>query len=126
MYYIIKVGASKHALLAYSDSLRAELFAHPNINVITVQPGYIDVKRVSKVLANSGLETSDDSSNHPHGFRPDHVAARILVAIVDGEHEVLVATLLQRVAIGLRFFLPNFFFSLMRARAEKSLANNFR
>jgi short-subunit dehydrogenase len=118
-------------LLAYSDSLRAELFDWPNINVITVQPGYIDVAKVARVLDNHGKPTASAADEnipkkHADAFSPNYVGLKIMKAIVDGgDQEILIVTFVQRLGIWIRFFFPRLFFSFMKLRAKRSIQNNF-
>jgi len=51
------------------------------------------------------------------GMSPDYVADCILHAVCAQDSEVLIGPLLYRVAVYLRNFLPNVFFSVMARRA---------
>jgi len=51
------------------------------------------------------------------GMSPEFVAGRILEAVCTRDSEVLIGPLLYRVAVYLRNFLPNVYFSVMRRRA---------
>ena len=119
-------GASKHALLAYSDSLRAELFQHRNIEVINAQPGYIDTNVSINALTNDGQKNNSNDDDHRKGFAPNYVAQRILRSIVRKDREELITVLLHRVAIWLRFFFPNIYFWAMFIRARQSHDRKFQ
>lgn len=105
--------SSKHALLAYSDSLRAELFKHKNISVINAQPGYIDTNVSINALTGGGLKNNQNDDDHRNGFSSYYVAQVIIDSILNKESEVLIAILLHRAGIWLRFFCPNLFFAIM-------------
>ena len=121
MLFHLTVGASKHALLAFSDALRAELFQQPNVNVLTVQPGYIDVKVASYVLDNEGKPGQCNICDHPEGYSPEFVARSILDGIAERKQELIVARFHHRLVIWLRFFFPNIYFWAMRLRASQRL-----
>jgi dehydrogenase/reductase SDR family protein 7B len=106
--------------LAYSDSLRAELFAHKNINVVTVHPGYINTNLSMNALTSSGSANNQSDENQKNGFSTQHVAWEIIDAIVARKKEVIVAILLHRLAIWIRFFLPTLYFKIMASRARKA------
>lgn len=113
-------------MLAYSDSLRAELYAHRNIDVINVQPGYINTNVSINALTSDGNVNSQNDDDHRNGFDPNDVARRMINSILNRDREVLVAILLHRVAIWLRFFFPNVFASFMYKRAKSTYDKKFQ
>ncbi|XP_028131551.1 dehydrogenase/reductase SDR family protein 7-like [Diabrotica virgifera virgifera] len=112
-------SASKHALQAFSDSLRAEMTAS-NISVTVVSPGYIKTNLSLNALTGSGASHGEMDSNTENGYSPEYVAKTILKAVAEKKKEIIVAPLLPRVAIFLRNFLPSVFFLVMAKRAKKS------
>lgn len=58
------------------------------------------------------------------GMSAEHVAQRILNAIACRENEVLVAPLVHRIAVYLRNILPDLYFRIMLARANKQHKEN--
>ena len=113
-------------MLAYSDSLRAELYAHRNIDVINVQPGYINTNVSINALTSDGNVNSQNDDDHRNGFDPNDVARRMINSILNRDREVLVAILLHRVAIWLRFFFPNVFAWFMYKRAKSTYDKKFQ
>jgi dehydrogenase/reductase SDR family protein 7B len=118
--------ASKAALLAYSDSVRAELFAHKNIHVSTVNPGYVNTNVSVNALTSDGHKNNQNDALHEEGFSTQYVSWQIINAILNKSNEVLVDIPLHRVGIWLRFFFPSLFFWMMSVRAERILQNNFQ
>lgn len=122
----IKDCSSKHALLAYSDALRAELYAHRNIDIINLQPGYINTNVSINALTSDGNKHSVNDDDHRNGFDPNDVARQMINTILRRDKEVMVSVLLHRVAIWIRFFFPNLYFWIMYKRAKKTYENKFQ
>lgn len=118
--------SSKHALLAYSDSLRSELFAHKNIDVINCQPGYINTNISNNAMTGSGGTNNTNDDLHRNGFDPNYVGQVVIDSILDRKKEVLIAILLHKIAIFARFFLPNIFAKIMQKRANGMFDRNFQ
>lgn len=59
--------SSKHALLAYSDSVRGELYAHDNIQVLNVQPGYINTNVSINALTSDNQKNNMNDDDHRNG-----------------------------------------------------------
>ena len=59
--------SSKHALLAYSDSVRGELYAHNNIQVLNVQPGYINTNVSINALTSDNQKNNVNDDDHRNG-----------------------------------------------------------
>lgn len=111
--------ASKHALQAFSDSLRAEVASH-NISVTVVSPGYIKTELSMNALTGSGSKHGEMDATTESGYSPEFVASEIGRAVVQKKKEVIICTLLPRVAIFLRKYLPSMYFSVMVKRAKKA------
>lgn len=111
-------SASKHAVQALADSLRAEL-TDLGIKVTVVCPGYVNTQLSINAVTGSGDQYGQMDASTASGLSPDTVAKKIMNAIISGEKEVLICSLLPRLAVYLRGFWPDFFFWLMASRARK-------
>nr|AQS22607.1 dehydrogenase reductase sdr family protein 7-like protein [Pseudodiaptomus poplesia] len=111
-------AASKHALQAYSDSLRAEL-SQFGVHVLVVSPGYVKTNLSMNALTASGQTYSRMDDSTAKGYEVDYVAEQIVKSIVRKKKEVVLSTLLHRLAILIRTFFPSLYFYLMARRANK-------
>ncbi|KAG5888249.1 hypothetical protein JTB14_027931 [Gonioctena quinquepunctata] len=112
-------SASKHAIQAFSDSLRAEMAAD-NVSVTVASPGYVKTKLSLNALTGSGSSYGKMDNTTENGYNPDYVAMEIVKAVVEKKKEVIISTVLPRLAIFLRKFLPSVYFFIMVRRARKS------
>ncbi|CAF1476168.1 unnamed protein product [Rotaria sordida] len=116
-------SASKHAVQAFSDSLRMELkeqYAEQNINVCVISPSYIRTELGQQALNrmnNKNEKLIED--NKSSAYEPDYVAKRIVKAIEYRENDVIIAPFQQYLAIWLRRFWPERFFKIMVARNKR-------
>lgn len=117
--------SSKHALLAHSDALRGELFNHKNIDIINIQPGYINTNVSLNALRSDGSKNNTNDDEHRLGFSPNYVAQVMINSILNRDQEVLVAIFIHRIAIWLRFFFPNLAAWILQKRAQRIQAKNF-
>lgn len=113
-------SASKHALQAFSDSLRAEI-ASDNILVTVVSPGYIRTKLSVNALTGSGETYGQMDEATETGYSSEFAAEKIVKAVVEKKNEMVISTLLPKLAIFLRKYLPSLYFLVMARRAKKSL-----
>lgn len=111
-------SASKHALQAFCDSLRAEV-SDDGIKVTLISPGYIQTNLSRNALTGSGSVYGKMDETTSKGATAKDVAAFVLKAILRDEKDVVTAGLAPRLAILLRSFLPSFYFEIMRRRAVK-------
>lgn len=111
-------SASKHALQAFFDCLRAEL-SDKNIKVCVVSPGYIKTSLSQNAVCGDGSKYGVLDSTTARGLPPDKVARMILQAVQRNKSELIPAPLLHRLVINLRAFLPNIYFKVMDSRAKK-------
>lgn len=111
--------ASKHALVALADSLRAEL-SSSGVNVTTVHPGYVKTNLSINALTGSGERHNQMDANTEKGYTSSYVAEQIFNAVRRSQKEVFVCTLLHRLAVFLRAICPRTFFYLMSWRAQRS------
>ncbi|CAB3363121.1 Hypothetical predicted protein [Cloeon dipterum] len=110
-------SASKHALQAFSDSLRAEV-ASQGIKVSVVSPGYVKTNISLNALNSDGQPHQVMDENTAKGMSPEYVADRILEAVALETKEVEIAPFIHRFAIILRVLTPDLFAFLLRKRAE--------
>ena len=111
--------------MAHADALRGELFNHKNIDIINIQPGYINTNVSLNALRSDGSKNNTNDDEHRLGFCPNFVAKVMIESILKRDQEVLVAIFLHRVAIWLRFFFPNLAAWILRKRAQKIHDKNF-
>lgn len=114
-------SASKHALQAFGDSLRAEL-SSSNISVTTISPGYIKTNLSLNAYTGSGDAYGKMDSNTEKGFLPEYVAKKIVAAIVGKNKEEVIAQFVPKVAIALRKFFPSLYFLVMAWRFNNNQA----
>lgn len=110
--------ASKHALQAFSDSLRAEV-AHKGLKVTTVSPGYIRTKLSMNALTASGESYGRMDDTTASGTCPDKMATDILAAMLREEKDVILSQLPGMLAYYLRILCPPLYFWVMAKRGRK-------
>ncbi|XP_058066468.1 dehydrogenase/reductase SDR family protein 7-like [Anopheles bellator] len=113
--------ASKHALQAFCDSLRAEV-AKDNIKVTLISPGYIKTAMSVNALTGSGTPYGKMDAATEAGATAESTAKNIVKAITRDEKDVVMAPIAPRAAYWLRHLLPSVYFWVMRKRAEKLTA----
>jgi len=111
-------SASKHAMQALADSIRAEL-SSSDVNVTIVHPGYVKTNLSINALTGSGERHNQMDASTENGYTPEYVAEQIYKAVRNGSKEVLICSLLPRIAIMLRLLCPRVYFFLMAWRAKK-------
>jgi dehydrogenase/reductase SDR family member 7B len=140
--YRSSYAASKHALQAFCDSLRAEIHAH-NVNVTLISPGYISTDLSKNALVGSGdayggkykfslfffffkkkmisifisFKVTDAAT--ATGERPDSMAKKILREIMRDSKDSILASLAPKAAHYIRFLCPPLYFWIMDKRADK-------
>lgn len=112
--------ASKHALQAFCDSLRAEVDVH-NINVTVISPGYINTALSMNALTGSDQRYDKMDAATEAGANPDTMARQILSEVVKGSRDVVIAPLAPRIAQYLRVLCPPLYFWVMAKRARKAV-----
>uniref|UniRef100_A0A1B6CN93 Ketoreductase domain-containing protein n=1 Tax=Clastoptera arizonana TaxID=38151 RepID=A0A1B6CN93_9HEMI len=111
-------AASKHALQAFCDCLRAEV-AQYKINVTVVSPGYIRTNLSLNALTSSGQQYGVTDESTASGYSPDKVADDILSAVIRKKPELILSETTPRLAIYLRTFFPSLYFYIMKNRAKR-------
>lgn len=112
-------AASKHALQAFSDSLRAEV-NHHNVDVTVVNPGYIRTSLSMNALTGRGEKYGQMDETTESGADPLQAAVEIVRAVKRKTEELMLCSLLYRMVVLLRAFLPRIYFMIMARRAGKS------
>uniref|UniRef100_A0A0B7ASF9 Dehydrogenase/reductase SDR family protein 7-like n=1 Tax=Arion vulgaris TaxID=1028688 RepID=A0A0B7ASF9_9EUPU len=111
-------AASKHALQAYFDCLRAEV-AQYNIGVCLVNPYYINTNLSRNAVTGDGTNYGKVDDNTKAGLKPENVARQILKCVISQTDELTLAPLHVQFIIALRNLAPWLFFKVMAARAKK-------
>lgn len=116
--------ASKHALQAFCDSLRSELFA-TDISICVINPSYIRTNLSINAMTGSGEQYGSMDSTTASGMDPKEVAQSVFTSVINNEKQLILSPFLPKIAILIRFFLPNIYFYLMNKRAQKESKNRF-
>lgn len=131
-------AASKHALSAFTDSLRAEVHKD-GIKVLTVSPGYINTAISLNALTSSGQSYGGMSAGHNDckmilniffyfpvtdpatatGVSPERASEDILKAVLADEKDVVLAPLYIKAVSVMRVLVPSAYFWVMQKRALK-------
>ncbi|XP_063226106.1 dehydrogenase/reductase SDR family protein 7-like [Bacillus rossius redtenbacheri] len=111
-------AASKHALQAFCDTLRAEVACH-NVKVLVITAGYINTNLSLNAITGDGKTYGVLDETTAAGFSPEHVAREIVKNVVLESKEITVSQLVPRIAIYLRTFAPALYFWIMARRAKK-------
>ncbi len=82
-------SASKHALRAWSNTLRAEL-GGTGVDVTMICPGYVQTDIGKRALNGAGVPLQQDDPQVKAGLSPEELVARMLPAIVARKREVYV------------------------------------
>jgi len=101
-------GATKHALIGFFDSVRAEVF-NDGVRVTTILPGYIKTNISLHAMNEKGEAYGKMDPNQAKGLDPNFTAQKILQAILAGKNEFFVGGFLE----GFGLFVKRFFPSIM-------------
>jgi short-subunit dehydrogenase len=101
-------GATKHALIGFFDSVRAEVF-NDGIRVTTILPGYIKTNISLHAMNEKGEAYGKMDPNQAKGLDPNITAQIILQAVLAGKNEFFVGGFLE----GFGLFVKRFFPSIM-------------
>lgn len=112
-------AASKHAVQAFFDCLRAEVQEYGisvstiNHTFITTAPSSIQSTTSTSITSKSILSAL--SRQQHHGVSAVEMARELLRTLSSKNNEIIMAHFLSRAAIYARSFCPNFFFSVISA-----------
>ncbi|XP_047528149.1 dehydrogenase/reductase SDR family protein 7-like [Vanessa atalanta] len=112
-------AASKHALQAFGDCLRSEMYQH-NIDVSVVSPGYVKTSVSLNALTGSGESHGVMDSSTAAGFSAEYVAMKIVDLLVNKDKELIISQFLPNLAITIRHSMPFLYFWIMARRANKT------
>lgn len=113
--------ASKFALGAFADALRAEVAAD-NVRVLVVCPGYVNTALSMNALTSDGRPYARTDATTSQGMSAERVSADIVQAILDDRKDVVLAPWYLRLTPYLRLLLPEVYFWAMRRKAESNVA----
>ncbi|MCB9795065.1 MAG: SDR family oxidoreductase [Alphaproteobacteria bacterium] len=97
-------SASKHALRAWSNTLRAEL-SGSGVHVTMICPGFVSTKISQHALGGDGEPLMQLDPQVAQGFTPEEAAARILPAVARRRRELYLGRV-EILAIYLQRFTP--------------------
>ncbi|KAJ0000849.1 hypothetical protein NQD34_005869 [Periophthalmus magnuspinnatus] len=116
-------AASKHAMQAYFDCLRAEINQY-GIPVTVISPGYIKTNLSINAITGDGTKHGVLDKTTAAGWEPRDVALAVLRAVRLKSKDVVLAGLTPTLAIYLRTLWPGLFFKIMSSRARKEQKNS--
>uniref|UniRef100_A0AAR2JP75 Dehydrogenase/reductase (SDR family) member 7C n=1 Tax=Pygocentrus nattereri TaxID=42514 RepID=A0AAR2JP75_PYGNA len=105
-------AASKHAVQAFFDCLRAEVQEY-GISVTLCDPRML----MSRLFENAVL-----TRQKPHGVSPEEMAGELLKTLSSKKNEIIMAHSISKAAIYARSFFPNFFFAVTAAGVRSAAA----
>ena len=111
-------NAAKHALIGFSDSLRAEVY-DDNMFVTVVCPGYIKTNISVNALQGDGSPQNKIDLDFAKGLEPELLAKKVLNAIRNKTNELVVAGAKETAAVWLRRLWPNLLFGMVRRTPPK-------
>ncbi|CRL00369.1 CLUMA_CG013637, isoform A [Clunio marinus] len=111
-------AASKHALQAFCDSLRAEMSKN-NVKVTLISPGYINTSLSLNALTGSGTAYGEMDAATAGGADRFQMSKKILQAVLSDQKDVIMAPIAPRLAFYIRFIWPSLYFWIMSERAKK-------
>uniref|UniRef100_A0A0N4Z981 NAD(P)-binding protein n=1 Tax=Parastrongyloides trichosuri TaxID=131310 RepID=A0A0N4Z981_PARTI len=110
-------SASKHAIQAFFDSMRGE--ERPNLQILVVSAGYMNTGFGSRAVNTEGEPVKTEDENQKKGYSPEDSANYIYNALVNRKSEIILAPLLHRLAIFIRWLSPNLYFWVTYVRSKK-------
>ena len=108
-------GAAKHAVIAFFDSLRAEIW-QDNINVTTICPGYIKTQISYNALNSSGDNHGKMDDNQANGMTAEVFAQKAIKAIKTNRKEVYIGGIYEVFGVYLKRFLPSLVYRIVRKK----------
>ena len=99
-------GATKHALIGFFDSVRAEVF-NDGIRVTTILPGYIKTNISLHAMNEKGEAYGKMDPNQAKGLDPNFTAQKILQAILAKKNEFFVGGFLEGFGLFMKRFFPS-------------------
>ena len=120
---VLRTGysAAKHALIGYSDALRAEN-EYAGLKVTVVTPGFVRTNIATHALSGDGSERGRSDDDIDSGISPDEAALMILAGIAAGKREIPVARGAIAEALKLKSIDPERLFDVMAAQGAMMAA----
>ncbi|XP_053510117.1 dehydrogenase/reductase SDR family member 7C-B [Ictalurus furcatus] len=112
-------AASKHAVQAFFDCLRAEV-QESGISVSTISHTFINAASTTQHTTTSNSILSVLTGQKPHGISPEEMANAILQALGSKKKEIIMAHFISKAAIYARSLFPNLFFAVMAAGVKNA------
>lgn len=106
-------GASKHALIGFFDSLRAEMYPY-GIRVTTILPGYIKTNISLHAMNEAGEAYGKMDPNQAKGLDSDWTAEKIKEAVQTGKDEFIIAGTKEKFGLFVKRFFPGLLPWLLR------------
>lgn len=110
--------SAKHALVGFSDALRAEVAQH-NIGVTVVTPGFVQTNIAANALDGHGNRFGPNDDPVNHGITASAAAETILSGMRKGKREIPVGKGQEMQALWLKRFMPNVVFDRTAKMAPK-------
>ena len=101
-------NASKHALMGFFDTLRAEISCD-GVKVLLVCPGFVRTNVAKNSLDRNGKPINKDNAMIAGGLDPLYVSEKVLNAIENNKEEIIVAGAKEKFAILVKRFAPGLF-----------------
>ena len=98
-------NASKHALMGFFDTLRAETMGD-GIKVLIVCPGFVRTNVAKNSLNKEGVPINKDNNMIANGLDPMYVSEQILKAIQSNKEEILLAGPKEKFGVWIKRFAP--------------------
>ncbi len=108
-------GAAKHAIIAFFDSLRAEVW-QDNIQVTTICPGYILTQISVNALDATGNKHGKMDENQANGMSADVFAQKAIKAILNNKKEAYIGGFYEVFGVYLKRFLPSLVYRMVRKK----------
>jgi short-subunit dehydrogenase len=108
-------GAAKHAIIAFFDSLRAEVW-QDNINVTTICPGYILTQISINALDATGNKHGKMDDNQANGMTAEVFAKKAIKDILNNKKEVYIGGFYEVFGVYLKRFLPSVVYRMVRKK----------
>ncbi|MCJ8739423.1 hypothetical protein PDJAM_G00047010 [Pangasius djambal] len=112
-------AASKHAVQAFFDCLRAEV-QESGISVSTISHTFINAAPTTQHTTTSNSVLSVLTGQKSHGISPEKMANAILQALGSKKKEIIMAHSISKAAIYARSLFPNLFFAVMAAGVKNA------
>jgi short-subunit dehydrogenase len=107
-------AAAKAALIAYMDSLRAEMHPH-GIHIGVINPGYVRTNISLNALTGDGSPQGKMDTNIDQGLSPERTAMKMIQAIRRRKDQTFIAGTREMLAVHLKKFAP----ALLRVMIRK-------